>query len=162
MIAVGILATALLLVVGIFVNVSRASQKSIDLTAGTVIAESYIAKELYSILNDETKKEAFFAAGGDPKYNSRQTPFASGTARLNQTVFVYNLYASDISPSSSTYSEGNRMKMVDCVVWWWQEKGVEDSAEGGSGPTGSLRGSAEGYGFLRADVSRLVNEGSGF
>lgn len=140
MISIGILATSLLLVVGIFMTVTRASQKSLDLTAGTIIAESVLSRELYSIMGDDTTRAGFFAA------NDPSVPIVQGTERLNQTVFTYLIYANTVMGGEV----GNRVKKVDTVVWWWNE--------GGS----SVAGVRPGYGFLRSEVSRLVNENSKF
>ena len=90
MVSIGILATSLLLVVGIFMTVTRASQKSLDLTAGTIIAESVLTRELYSIMGDTDTRKSFFDAS-DPR-----VPYSEGTERLNQTVFTYRIYASSV------------------------------------------------------------------
>lgn len=140
MISIGILATSLLLVVGIFLTVTRASQKSLDLTAGTVIAESVLTRELYSVMGESSTRQIFFTR------NYATDPLVQGTERLNQTVFTYVIYANTVLDGD----EGNRVKKVDAVVWWWNEGGT------------AVAGVKPGYGFLRSEVSRLVNENSRF
>ncbi len=140
MVSVGILATSLVLVVGIFMTVTQASQKSLDLTAGTIVAESILSRELYGIMGDDDSRHTFFAR------DYQNDPFVRGTERLNQTVFTYLIYAT----SAMDGEVGNRVKKVDAVVWWWNEEGAP-SSEGRAG-----------YGFLRSEVTRLVNENSRF
>jgi len=138
MVSVGILATALVLVVGIFMSVTQASQKSLDLTAGTIVAESILSRELYEVMGREDSRHAFFAR------DYQTDPFVRGTERLNQTVFTYLIYATGAMDGEV----GNRVKKVDAVVWWWTEEGAASS------------GGRTGYGFLRSEVTRLVNENS--
>lgn len=147
MISIGILATSLLLVVGIFVTVTKASQKSLDLTAGTVIAESVLNRELYAVMSSDSARNRFFASLESMYDGSAENRYlVKGTERLNQTVFTYVLYANNVI----TAEEGNRVKKVDAVVWWWNEGGT------------AVAGVRPGYGFLRSEVSRLVNENSRF
>ena len=138
LVSVGILGTALVMVVGVFLTVTRASQKSLDLTAGTVVAQSVLSRELHGIMSHEASRRTFF----DRDY--RTDPWVRGTERLNQTAFTYLLYANTVMNGDV----GNRVKKVDAVVWWWNEEAT------------SVPGAKAGYGFLRSEVTRLVNENS--
>ncbi len=140
LVSIGILATSLVMVVGVFLTVTRASQKSLDLTAGTVVAQSVLSRELYGIMSNEVSRRTFF----DRDYQT--DPLLRGTERLNQTAFTYLLYANTVMNGDV----GNRVKKVDVVVWWWNEEAA------------SVPGSTAGYGFLRSEVTRLVNENSRF
>lgn len=54
LVALGILATTLVMVVGVFLTVTRATQKSLDLTAGTVVAQSILSREIYEAMSHDT------------------------------------------------------------------------------------------------------------
>ncbi len=138
LVSIGILATALLMVVGVFLTVTRASQKSLDLTAGTLVAQSVLSREIYGIMRDENSRRLFF------QRDYQADPLVRGTERLNQTVFTYLLYANTVMGAEV----GNRVKKVDAVVWWWNEEAT------------SVPGARAGYGTLRSEVTRLVNENS--
>jgi prepilin-type N-terminal cleavage/methylation domain-containing protein len=138
LVALGILATTLVMVVGVFLTVTRATQKSLDLTAGTVVAQSILSREIYEAMSHDTSRRFFF----NKDYSNE--PWVRGTERLNQTVFTYLLYANTVMNTGV----GNRVKKVDAVVWWWNEEAA------------SVPGAKAGYGFLRSEVTRLVNENS--
>jgi len=138
LVAIGILATCLVMVVGVFLTVTRASQKSLDLTAGTIVAQSILSRELYGIMSNQASRKTFF----DQDYQTE--PLVRGTERLNQTAFTYLLYANTVLNGDT----GNRVKKVDAVVWWCDEEAA------------SAPGTKAGYGFLRSEVTRLVNENS--
>lgn len=148
MVSVGIMATTLLLVLGIFTNVMRASRKAVDLTAGTIVAESVLTKELYRVMADEGAKARFF----DEANNYDTNELVAGTEHLNDAVFTYRVYASNVS-LGSTMATGNRVKKLDVVVWWWNsdEKGEDTTIHSQT---------REGFGFLRTEMTRLVNENS--
>lgn len=175
MISVGIMATTLLLVVGVFTNVMRASRKSVDLTAGTLVAESVMNRELYSIMTGPDKA-AFFKDGTVPAASShnlqagevKPNELLSGTERLNETVFTYKMYAKalDLTDPGAGAAEGsnaksvsdkNRVVKVDVVVWWWAE-----GAKNGEEPANGTDNTRQGYGILRTELTRLVNQNSKF
>ena len=141
MISVGIMSTTLLLVLGVFTNVMKASRKAVDLTAGTIVAEGVISTEMYAIMGDEVAKNLFFKK----TYND---PFVEGTKHLNNSTFVYRMYATEI-PIGTKVLTDNRVKKIDVIVWWW--------ADGEGNVTTDKRA---GYGYLRTELSRLVNENS--
>ncbi len=105
MVSICILASSIMLILGLFVHLFNASQKSVDLTAGTVVAESVLQKYLYD------------------------TPFPpqnlaipySGVVQLNNQAYIYTIYVQDINSS---------LKRVDAVVTWWNRTPDRASKEG--------------------------------
>ena len=138
LVAIGILATCLVMVVGVFLTVTRASQKSLDLTAGTIVAQSILSRELYGIMGSDAARSNFFSG------SYATDPFVEGTERLNQAVFTYRIYATPVMIGDM----GNRVMQLNAVVWWWNDEGSAPS-EGRAG-----------YGYLRSELTRLVNENS--
>lgn len=145
LVAFSIIATALLLIIGIFTNVIEASQKTVDLTAGTIQAEYLMDAEIYAIMNDTARRDYFF---DNPAPMSGGTAYAMGTANtLNQTIFSYVLYSEQVGAPFNV--PGNRLMKVDVIVWWWNP-----------GAAGEFTKARQGYGYLRTQLTRLVNERS--
>ncbi len=138
MVSMGIISTTLLMIMGVFMTVFRSSQKAVDMTAGTIFAESVMNKELRVIMTDTNKRGNFF------NLNYSNTPYVEGVERLNNSVFTYKMYATDISMPS--WRTDNKMKRVEVVVWWMG--------------TGTENSSRDGYGTLRTEVTRIVNQQS--
>ncbi|MBQ7502175.1 type II secretion system protein [bacterium] len=166
MVSVGIMSITLLLVLAVFVGSTRASQKSVDLTAGIVVAESVLTKEVYNIVND-SKYPANIRnklLKGDGK------PVASGVKNLNNTTFIWELTSTKVVNDTSTATDNpfgvkNSLLKLDAEVWWYKtgagpnvdENGI---AEGGSGVSGDNK--RQGYGTLHCEMSRLYNESASF
>lgn len=127
MLAVSIIATALLLFIGVFLAMFKSSQKGVDLTAGTVVAESVLSQYLYD------RQEM---SGGLPVnlIDNVGSP-VTGTATLNKTIFTYEITCQDVGT-------GN-LKKIDVIVWWWQDAGPRKEYK-------------SGYGKLNVSISRLV------
>ena len=136
-IAVGVIAIATLTIIALFTQVLRGSQKSVDLSRGTMLAQSIIAERIYSTFDDDLVKDFWWSqvdAGiyaGPGNFWERQT--------VNDMRYV--LYA---APLTGLGAAPYRAAKIDVVVWWW------DSEQQG--------GAREGYGQLRTEVTRLVNE----
>lgn len=145
MVSMGIISTTLLMIMGVFMTVFRSSQKAVDMTAGTIFAESVLNREMRVIMTDAGKRSKFF------NLNFSTTPYVEGVDRLNNALFTYKMYASDIPMSS--WRTDNKMKRVDVVVWWWAAGSETDTVTTG-------RDSRSGYGILRTEVSRIVNQQS--
>ncbi len=143
MVSMGIIATTLLMIMGVFMTVFKSSQKAVDMTAGTIFAESVMNKELRTIMSDSTLRGRFFTL------NYSINPYVEGVERLNNALFTYKMYASDISMPS--WRTDNKMKKVDVVVWWWAAGSEHDTVTTG-------RDSRSGYGILRTEVTRIVNQ----
>ncbi|MEW6282438.1 MAG: type II secretion system protein [Candidatus Eremiobacterota bacterium] len=142
LIAFSIIATALLLIIGVFTTILRGSQKTVDLTAGTILAESILDERIYYILNTAP------AVDKDNFLNGLASPLLGSGSYMNDTVFSYAIYTTPVTfPGMGL---GNRLVKADIIVWWWK-------------PSGSATESAkatQGYGYLRSELSRLVNERS--
>jgi len=166
MVSVGIMSITLLLVLAVFVGSTRASQKSVDLTAGIVVAESVLTREVYSIVNDtkysSTIKNKLLKGDG--------TVIASGVKNLNNTTFIWELTSTKVVDDTSTATDNpfgvkNSLLKLDAEVWWYKtgagpnvdENGI---AEGQSGVSGDNK--RQGYGTLHCEMSRLYNESASF
>ena len=143
-IALGILAVVFLIAAALLTSLLRGTQKESDLTAGTILAEQVLTTRVQAIfagVDPDLTKEQLFASESPPSVPIQ------GTVRLNQSVYTYEItYASVTSPSGvaiGSSGPGNRLKKLDIVVWWWNERPEDTRA---------------GYGFLRAETSRLVGE----
>ncbi|MBM3460589.1 MAG: hypothetical protein FJX76_00620 [Armatimonadetes bacterium] len=143
-ISVGILSTAILLVVGIFTFLFKASQKSVDMTAGTIVAESILQEYIYS-LRTGGRLDKFMTATKDA---ADKDAYASDVRHLNKTDFFYTLYVQDITallPPEVPSSQQLRKLRIVCN-WWEQAGGLPGRARAG-------------YGQLSVEVSRIIYEG---
>ena len=147
LVSIGIVATVLVYIIGVFTTGMKANRKSVDLTAGTLVAESVISHELYGVLADKDKSARFFAH----TYTSNDAAI-EGTETLSNTVFTYKLFVSDVN---QFVESGNKMKKVDVQVWWW----VPESTD-----TSDLQGNTirAGYGVVSVGMTRLINQQSKF
>ena len=137
MVSMAIISTTLLMIMGVFMTVFKASKKAVDLTAGTIFAESVLNRELRNLMTDPAERGKFF--------QSNNKVYAEGVDRLNEAYFTYKMYVTDVSfPTSISSRTDNKMKRVDVIVWWWG--------------TGAEKNGRDGYGTLRTEVSRIVNQ----
>jgi prepilin-type N-terminal cleavage/methylation domain-containing protein len=137
-ISVGIIATAILLVVGIFTFLFKASQKSVDLTAGTVVAESIMQNTVTRFIYDSSFRSSVMQ--NHSGYNN--TELEQGTKSYNGAQFSYSIYATDLSQLGS--SATNPMLSLSVICRWW---------DSGGGLAGSAR---SGYGQLAVELNRIV------
>lgn len=149
MFAVGIIASALLLVVGTLLSVFNSSQKNVDTTAGALVAEKILAEHMYALTSNDAVKQDFFSAAHD----SGTAPFRQGeAATLNNTLYTYALYAPTLAAPGSgpgPYDEdGNKVKRIELVVSWWQPDPAQASANT----------PRQNYGMLRTQMVRLVTQ----
>lgn len=127
--AIGILGLAILMVVGLFVNLFRSSQKGVDLTAGTTVAEAELNRFLYK--QQET-------AGGLEALPSGGSVADQGNVVSSNQRYYYKISSSDAGSTE--------LKKVDIVLWWWDgDRGQDD-----------LSYRRTGYGKLQVRMSRLV------
>lgn len=142
MISVGILATAILLVTGVYLFLFRASQKSVDLTAGTVVAESILKEWQQRLSYDVATSTAF----RNSTY-ATDTLIDSSTKSLNNAVFTYNLYAMDVNSLLGLSTTPNPppppIRRLRIVCSWW------DNGRG-------LPGTDRGLGLLTVELNRMV------
>lgn len=165
MVSVGIMSITLLLVLAVFVGSTRASQKSVDLTAGIVVAESVLTREVYSIVNDA-------------KYSSIRNKLlkgegtvASGVKNLNNTTFIWELTSTKVVDDTSTATDNpfgvkNSLLKLDAEVWWYKTGAGPDVDDNGiaAGKSSGMSGDnkRQGYGTLHCEMSRLYNESASF
>lgn len=126
--AIGALAVAFLMIVALFLSLFKSSQKSLDLTTGTLVAESAMAQYLYGLQEQP---------GGlaDNLKDNTANPFR-GSSRLNQTEYYYEILCNDLGTAD--------LKKVSVRVWWWEEN--PDRKEN----------PRQGYGKLSVEISRIV------
>ncbi len=141
LVAISILATAVLLMIGLFVSFLNSSQKSVDLTGGTVVASSLLNQEVYQVTSDNALASTFWTTF----YSPGAAPFASGSYPLNSVTYFYNIYCQDVEMPARLTSPTNlspiNLKRMDIVVWWWNS----------SGPS-----THQGEGRLQVESSRLM------
>lgn len=145
LISMSIIATALVFLIGVFTTGMRANRKSVDLTAGVLVAESIISQELYGILQDDTKREVFF----NNSTSSTTVPYVQGVRYNNNTKFTYKMFVSNVD----SIGEGtdNAMKKIDVQVWWWNNEEATTEEE---------KSFRAGYGIVSVGLTRLVNQQS--
>lgn len=137
-----ILSVAILALMALILSTLRAGQKSSDRPVGLLAADSALDYWLSEVkVNYPNEPAATFWN----TTNSVSTPWRSGKVNINNTEFIYSLYAENIDLQPSTGKTltiagvPNRLKKVDVVVWWWD-------------------GQRQGYGQLRCSKSKVVNE----
>ena len=146
LISMSIISIALVFLIGVFTTGMKANRKSVDLTAGTLVAEEIISQELYGILSDTDKSKAFFEKSSD------KVEYVKGVKYHNNTKFTYKMFISDVKDLGD--EDSNKMKKVDVQVWWWNDDGSNVSEE-----QASFRA---GYGVVSVGLTRLVNQQSKF
>ncbi len=126
MVAVFILATSLLLIIGIFVVIFNSVQKGIDVTAGMSIGEMVLSKYIF-------ENYSTLASGAGQ----------SDVVRVNHVPYNYN-----ISVSSVEGAEAKKLFRVACKIYWWER--------GSRSAQGAGEYFAQGYGNYSADIIRFV------
>ena len=147
LISMSIISVALVFLIGVFTTGMKANRKSVDLTAGTLVAEEIISQELYGILSDATKSNDFF------NKPDNKSEYVKGVKYHNNTKFTYKMYVSDVKNMGDA-GNSNKMKKVDVQVWWWNDDGSDISDQ-----QASFRA---GYGVVSVGLTRLVNQQSKF
>lgn len=170
MVSVGIMSVTLLLVLAVFTGSMKASQKTTDLTAGVIVAETVLTKDIYNIVN-QVEKEADKGAFEKLKKGGA---VASGIKNLNNTTFVWELNSTRIDSTDSGTSVGgttidNQLVKLDVVVWWGKSGSSVDEYSSESGDMkagaavdGKTTLSMTHAGILRCEMSRLYNISSEF
>lgn len=139
--SIGILSTALLLVVGVFTYLFNASQKAVDMTAGTVVSGSVMQGIVNRINYDTATNTAFFQHA-----YAEGSLIETGTYKLNQADFTYRIYAHDVG----ALTLGAQMKQLTVVCTWWDS--------GGSVPGGARAG----FGQLQVEMTRFMLYGADY
>lgn len=139
LISVGILAVAILMVVGVFTYLFSASQKSVDVTAGTVIAEA--------IMQDTVNRFAYDPGFRTTLHNNysvyaSDTVIQSGARAYNGTDFNYTISLQELGALGS--SAVNPMFSLGVKCWWWDSGG------------GYAAANRQGYGRLSVELNRII------
>ncbi|MDQ7822702.1 MAG: prepilin-type N-terminal cleavage/methylation domain-containing protein [Candidatus Eremiobacteraeota bacterium] len=106
MVAVFILSTCLLLIIGIFTFLFNSVQKGVDLTTGMAIGEMALNKYLWNNYGNVS------SAG---EVNQTET--------INKMPFYYNIRSEPVDADS-------RLLRVSCRIYWW-EKGARSNTGAG-------------------------------
>jgi type II secretory pathway pseudopilin PulG len=139
--AIAVIATSLLLFVGIFFTMFRATQKGVDLTAGTVVAESKLASFLYNVQeHSESPYDTRFPNGLDSLKDDGSV-VDSGGEDLNRVKFSYEIRSWKVSTDPALVN----LRKVEITTWWWGDN---------NNPT--VVQNKAGYGKLSVVISRLV------
>ena len=161
-ISIGILATSILLVLGIFSGLVNGSQKSVDLTTGSVVAEGLLSQQIYQVMSDNTARNALFSGAG-----SGSTPevYKAGTYNLNNVIYAYKIYVQDVSLGTELHSQATdslnasgassgstRLKRMDIIVWWNDSSAQEKSNKNAL----TVGSSAQGQGVQQVHQVRLL------
>lgn len=153
-ISIGIIGASIILVVGIFTVLVSGSQKASDLTSGSVVADGLLSQTIYQVLSVPERRDAFWKAAA----YATPTVYRAGTYQLNNTVYFYKIYLSDVTALTGLTWQptdtGGRtyLKRFDVVVWW-NDAGAVASA---NNVTKSALGQNRGVGMQEVHQMRLV------
>jgi len=120
-VSIGIIGASLILVVGIFTVLISGSQKASDLTSGSVVADGLLSQTIYQVNSSSLALTIFNQVYSTPYL------FRGGTYQLNNTVYFYKIYLTDVQAGNadlkwSGVDNGNggdaNLKRFDAVVWW--------------------------------------------
>ena len=159
-ISIGVLSTMILLVLGIYSGLINGSQKSVDLTAGSVVAEGLLSQQIYQITSNDTTRNAIY---GTPC--AAPTVYKSGTYSLNNIIYAYKIYSQDVSlgtPFHSQATDGTTaggattLKRLDIVVWWNDGKINKANAGSVDLKTSTAGSGAHGQGLQQVHQARLL------
>lgn len=157
MLAASILASSILLVFSVFTMLFNGSQKTVDMTAGTTIAQSLMTQEIYQLTGDTNTRIAFFQ---DNAYSLPQA-INGGTYTLNNSQYCYKFTCQDVTlpvklhcqaTDCTNNSNQTHLRELHLVVWWWDAKAT------GASDVGSMQldASHPGAGQLQVSMTRLL------
>ena len=141
-ISVGILALAVLMVIGLFSYLVFATQKSVDETAGTVVAQAALQSEVERLIYDADVHDRFVAG----IYNL-ETLISQGSTTLNHAVFTYQIYTVDLPSLGGNI--GDPLRQLRVVCWWWSDSAVPSHQV----PSHHTRSD---YGNLSVELTRMI------
>lgn len=133
LLSLGLIAVAILALMGMALVSVQARQKSFDTETAYQVAQNELQRIVDGALSDTPAglQAAFFE-------HSSSVPLESGTVTVGQTEFSFLVYVETLPFEAAP----NRLKKVDVEVWWWGEK----------------PGERQGMGRLSYRTSRLVDE----
>jgi prepilin-type N-terminal cleavage/methylation domain-containing protein len=141
MICLSILATGIILSIGIFSALLKNSVKSGDRTTGAMQAESALTTEIHTILASTGLKNNFFNNDAPPN------PPINGTVLLAGTIFTYRIEHQVLKDAILGTPIGNglannKVAKTDVTVWWWTDDPTHARA---------------GMGYQTARLTRFLN-----
>ncbi len=140
--SLGFIAVVILAVLALGVTVLRVDSKSLETSAGSLVADRLVARTVAGLRSDSPagSKAQFLArdAAGDP--------WRRGEVQDHRTVFYYTLHVRSVKDAAGDplgqAAVGNRLKKLDVHVWW----------------AGERRTGREGFGQLEVRTTVLINE----
>lgn len=147
-IAIAILGLVMLTLLSLSATSVRSMEKSSTTAIGHSVAEAQLERVIQDIRADRPAgdKDRFW----DGEFPYPDTPFFTSTDPIvvGANKFHYKVFAETVinentgSPVGGDLLKENRLKKVDVVVWWWSDES----------------GVRQGYGNMKTNVSRMVNE----
>lgn len=116
---VGILALAVLTMLTLCSTVLRYRRNSTNYLNAARVTDMVIERAVAGIANDETARDAFWAAS----YPYPTTAYKTGIEKVGRQDFNYAIYATDVPGLGDASADPpNIMRRVDAYVWWEDEK----------------------------------------
>ncbi|MBQ7528667.1 prepilin-type N-terminal cleavage/methylation domain-containing protein, partial [bacterium] len=167
MVSVGIMSVTLLLVMAVFTTSMRAGQKSVDLAAGVLVAETVLTKDVYDVVHGKGEGVASGSSVDSMKanlLNGDGSVVMSGIKELNNTTFIWELKSTKLSGVDIDADISDLLKL-DVEVWWYKTGSNVDALENGEMGSGRAwnsdserkNKSRAGFGILHCSMSRLYN-----
>lgn len=120
--SIGFFAIAVLSLIALSLSITRTDSKSLENSAGTLVADQLLGQTLANLKADAALKENFFAGDFiDP-------PWSQGQVVNEHTTFFYQVKVESVRDAATGDQVGDstsksRLKKVDIHVWWTSEKG---------------------------------------
>ena len=136
LLAMALIAVVVLSVLGIGIGTINGTRKSLDTSAGQLVAETELQRAIYQA--DNNSGDSLWAQ------NSATVPLRTYTSQVGSTAYQVALYAEDVVDTSGNPIGGasvNHAKKVDVLVSWWV----------------ASQTSRSGYGLLQVQNSRLLD-----
>lgn len=139
--SIGFFAMAILTLIALSISISRTDSKSLENSAGTLVADQLMGQTLSGLKSDGVQRENFFSG------EYVDAPWSSGQVVNGHTTFFYEVKVASVRDASTGDQVGDsvtqsRLKKVDVHVWW-------------AGDTTQTR---QGSGRLEVFSTRLVSE----
>ncbi|MCA9796236.1 MAG: hypothetical protein KC910_30725 [Candidatus Eremiobacteraeota bacterium] len=112
LLAIGVLALVLLLVVALAISVMRRNQRALDVPVGSLAADTILTRLIYGMENNLAARTAFYAS---PAVN---TPWINGVFKMDRVDFTYATDVQSLPVGTSTGMADNRLVQVHIAVQW--------------------------------------------
>lgn len=171
MVSVGIMAITLLLVMAVFTTSMRAGQKSVDLAAGVLVAETVLTKDVYDIVHGkgDSVVDGSSATIRANLMDGNGDVVMSGIKDLNNTTFIWELKSTKLAGVDLDANISDLLRL-DVEVWWYKTGSNVDALDNGDITGAKAWGdnsernnkSRAGFGVLHCSMSRLYNVSADF